>query len=102
MCNEQDANTGNLELEPNMSMNWATDAGNPRNWSLARMEVSTAIVSGIGFVRYVRLFWRFTGRPLVEVPHPSLHLKPGWTVLGSFTKTRAFEDTFLCITLRQE
>jgi len=33
MCNEQDANTGNLELEPNVSMNWATDAGNPRNWS---------------------------------------------------------------------
>ena len=51
---------GNLELEPSVSMNWVTDAGNPRNWSLARMAVSTAVVSGIGFVRYVRLFWKFT------------------------------------------
>jgi hypothetical protein len=53
MRNEQDAKTENLELEPNVSMNWATDAGNPRNWPLARRVVSTAVVSGIGFVRYV-------------------------------------------------
>jgi hypothetical protein len=78
---------GNLELEPSVSMNWDTDAKNPRNWSPARMAVSTAVVSGIGFVRYVRIFWRFTGRPLMEVSHPPLHLKPGWTVLGSFMRT---------------
>jgi hypothetical protein len=53
MRNEQDANTENPESEPNVSIDWATDAGNPRNWSLARRAVSTAVVSGIGFVRYV-------------------------------------------------
>jgi hypothetical protein len=53
MRNEQGANTENLELESNAFMNWVTDTGNPRNWSLARRVVSTAVVSGIGFVRYV-------------------------------------------------
>jgi hypothetical protein len=53
MRNEQGANTENLELDSNAFMNWATDTGNPRNWSLARRVVSTAVVSGIGFVRYV-------------------------------------------------
>lgn len=95
MCDEQDANTGNLELEPNVSMNWATDGGNPRNWSLARMAVSTAVVSGIGFVRYVRLFWRFTGRAPGGSPTSVIALETQMDSVRLVYEDRSFEGTFL-------
>ena len=36
----------------NTANGWSTDPANPRNWSLTRKAASTAVVSGIGFVRY--------------------------------------------------
>ena len=41
-------------------VDWAVDPDNARNWSFARKAVATAVVSGIGFVRYEHL--------LVDIP----------------------------------
>jgi hypothetical protein len=59
MANDQDVTPDETRTDANAAINWAFDTGNPRNWSFARRAVTTAVVSGIGFVRYVvlRLCW---------------------------------------------
>jgi len=56
MANREDATPGETPTEAHTVINWAFDVGNPRNWSFERRAATTAVVSGIGFVRYVLLY----------------------------------------------
>ena len=56
MAVKRDTELEAMQLGTNTVTAWRSDPANPRNWSFARRATSTAIVSGIGFVRWVRYF----------------------------------------------
>lgn len=78
MASDQATNLEDTQPRSSVALDWTSDAENPRNWSLARRAVSTAVVSGIGFVRCVITpLWFYvptSSRGLVvAVPPPDFH-----------------------------
>jgi hypothetical protein len=67
MASDQATNLEDTQPRSSMALDWTSDAENPRNWSLTRRAASTAVVSGIGFVRCVSLRYGSMCQPLVEV-----------------------------------
>lgn len=92
---------GNLELEPNVSMNWATDA-----------EI-LAIAPGKNGSLYSCSFWNWVREVcaiILEVhrtapdgsPTSAIALETRMESVTLFYEDGSFEDTFLCITLLRE